>query len=105
MPNEDSAESATFHHFSYKLNSIATLDDVRLFLIDIHKGIICDEMEFKKDYIYLAYHSGVSLLGSYFSITSLQNQCIRLFFIQAFLRLMIGWKIHLFARNRIFCSR
>ncbi|KAK9729096.1 hypothetical protein K7432_000538 [Basidiobolus ranarum] len=74
---------------------MANLDDITFYVMEIESGKICDRKTFKSDFIYLSHHSGVSLYGQFFAITSLQNQCIHVFQIKengTFVGLRtIGW--------------
>lgn len=64
------------------LASIPSLDNVTFHVIHIETGKIVFTKTFEADYIYLSHHSGVNLYGPYLAITSIQHQCIQLFFIK-----------------------
>ncbi|ORY01309.1 hypothetical protein K493DRAFT_405593 [Basidiobolus meristosporus CBS 931.73] len=89
------ASSAEACRYPSSLSCMANLDDITFYIMEIETGKICDRKTFKSDFIYLSHHSGVSLYGQFFAITSLQNQCIHVFQIKengTFVGLRtIGW--------------
>ncbi|KAI8913334.1 De-etiolated protein 1 Det1-domain-containing protein [Gorgonomyces haynaldii] len=60
------------------LDSIAQLDDMTFWIIDLQKGTVTDSKKYIADYVYLSQHCGVHLYKDHLAITSLQYQRIYL---------------------------
>ena len=56
-------------------------EDIKFHTVDFESGKITDTIIFQSDHIQFAFHSGVSLLGNTFLVTSIKHQTIHMFHI------------------------
>lgn len=54
-------------------------EDIAFYVVRVNDGKVVDRVVFPSDYVNLVHHSGVSLHGSYFAVTSVRRQCVVLF--------------------------
>nr|CAG4635318.1 EOG090X028J [Artemia franciscana] len=56
-----------------------SLEDITVYVIDIHRGLLLDSRQFRTDKIYLAHNQGLYLYKNILSILSVQHQTIHIF--------------------------
>lgn len=64
---------------SVKPNPVYPLEDYRIYLINLSRGLVCDSLLFKSDKIYLNHNEGIYLLNDTVAILSVQHQTIYIY--------------------------
>lgn len=68
----------------HSLTGLSSLDDIRFHIVHVESGKITDRLKFSQDYILLSHHAGVSMSGRKFALLSLQNQIIKIYYIDRY---------------------
>lgn len=67
---------------AHSLPVLNVLEDYSYWLIDYETGKIVDQLSYELDMMMLQHHSGASLCGTRFAVTSMQHQIVRIFHIR-----------------------
>ena len=54
-------------------------EDITFYVVRVCDGKVVDRVAFPCDYVNLVHHSGVSIHGSLFAVTSVRRQCVTVF--------------------------